>query len=131
MPYRVKPDDEVRRFAAVWLGPPGYSLPFHARYAAYGLGAAILTFIFLVELLTPIPFGVPPVWEVCMTVLATTAVMSAVDNDKPLGSAFRNVWNVICTARQPRDTVTTYQPTLPRKITTTRTPYDPPQVPQV
>ena len=33
----LRPDDEVYRVDAVWLGPRGLTLPWTARYSAYGI----------------------------------------------------------------------------------------------
>lgn len=109
MARRIEADDEVRRFNAVYLGPPGYSLPFHARYSAYAVGAAIFAVILLIEAITPLSVGLPPIWEGVFTVLGTSVVMSAVDHDKPLGPVVRSAVNV---ARAPRP--------RPERITRTR-----------
>lgn len=95
MPRRIETDDEVRRFSAVWLGPPGYGFPFHARYTAYGVFAAVFAVILLVEALTPLAMRIPPIWEVCIALLVTMFVMSAVDHDKPVGAVLRNAWSSI------------------------------------
>ena len=34
---RLPVDDEIYNVNAVWLGPPGKTLPFRARYVAYGV----------------------------------------------------------------------------------------------
>jgi hypothetical protein len=121
MPRRIEPDDEVRRFAAVWLGPPGYSLPWRARYAAYAVGAAIFMLILLVEAITPLAVGIPPVWEICITVLATSALMMAVDHDRPLSAAIRNVITVARAPRPQADTPVHRRPVL-RRVKITRKP---------
>ncbi len=38
---RLPVDDEIYRVDAVWLGPPQQTLPWRARYSAYGVGLAI------------------------------------------------------------------------------------------
>ena len=38
---RLPVDDEIYNVDAVWLGPPGKTLPFRARYVAYAVGAVI------------------------------------------------------------------------------------------
>lgn len=86
---RLEPDDSVFAINAVYLGPRGFSLPWAARYLAYGVGLAIFALILLVEALTPIPVGIPPVWELCIAIAATYAVMHVVDHDRPL----RSVWH--------------------------------------
>lgn len=86
---RLEPDDSVFSINAVYLGPKGFALPWVARYLAYGVGLAIFSIILLVEALTPIPIGIPPVWEVCIAIALTYAVMHVVDHDRPL----RSVWH--------------------------------------
>lgn len=83
---RLQPDDEVYRINAVWLGPRGLTLPWVARYAAYAIWVAVFAAVLLVEALTPLPLGVPPVWEFAISVLVTYAVMGLVDHDRPLRS---------------------------------------------
>lgn len=103
MPRRIETDDEVRRFNFVFLGPQGKTLPWHARYASYGVGAGVFLTILLIEALTPLHVGVPPVWEAVITILVTSYVMSAVDHDKPIQAVLRNVVDV---ARAPRPSST-------------------------
>lgn len=86
---RLEPDDTVFQINAVYLGPKGWSLPWAARYLAYGVGLVIFALILLVEALTPIPVGIPPVWELCIAIGATYAVMHVVDHDRPL----KSVWH--------------------------------------
>jgi hypothetical protein len=83
---RLQPDDEVYRINAVWLGPRGLTLPWVARYTAYAIWVCVFAAILVVEALTPLPLGVPPVWEFAASVLATYAVMGFVDHERPLRS---------------------------------------------
>ncbi len=48
---RHQTDDDLYRAKLVYLGPPGYSLPFHLTYAQYGVFAAILAVLVLLGLL--------------------------------------------------------------------------------
>lgn len=86
----VRPDDEVYRVDAVWLGPRGLTLPWTARYTAYGIWVVLFVGVLLVEALLPMPVSVPRVWELVVTVLATYALTGVVDHDRPLGS----VWHL-------------------------------------
>jgi hypothetical protein len=83
---RIRPDDDVYRVRAVWLGPRGLTLPWAARYLAYGVWLAVFLLMLAVEWLTPLTVGVPPVWEVALSVLATYWLMGFVDHDRPPGS---------------------------------------------
>lgn len=96
---RVSPDDEVYRVNTVWLGPRGLTLPWTARYQAYGVWLLMFVLVLLVEAITPIDMGVPPVWEACATTLATYAVMTFVDYERPIVS----VWQMFASdLRAPR-----------------------------
>ena len=44
----VRPDDEVYRVDAVWLGPQGLTLPWTARYSAYGIWVVLFVGVLLV-----------------------------------------------------------------------------------
>ncbi len=88
---RLRPDDEVYRVDAVWLGPSGMTLPWSARYSAYGIWLLLFVAVLLVEAILPMPVSVPPVWEVVLTVLATYAVTTFIDHDRPV----RSVWQLV------------------------------------
>lgn len=85
---RVLPDDEVYRVNTVWLGPTGLTFPWTARYLAYAVWLVSFLVVLLVERITPLHVGVPPVWEICMTTLFTYGVMGFVDHERPV----RAVW---------------------------------------
>ena len=83
---RLQPDDDVYRINAVWLGPRGLTLPWVARYSAYAIWLVVFSGILLVEAVTPLTVGVPPVWEFALSVLGTYAVMGFVDHERPVRS---------------------------------------------
>jgi hypothetical protein len=96
---RLVPDDEVYRVHAVWLGPRGLTLPWTARYSAYGIWLTLFLGVLAAEVVLPMSVSVPPVWEVAVTILATYAVMGLVDHERPVGS----VWQLVRTeATAPR-----------------------------
>jgi len=80
----IRPDDEVYRVDAVWLGPQGLTLPWSARYSAYGIWVVLFIGVLLVEAVLPIPVSIPPVWELVLTILATYALTGVIDHDRPL-----------------------------------------------
>lgn len=88
---RLRPDDEVYRVDAVWLGPSGMTLPWSARYTAYGIWLLLFVTILLVEAVLPMRVSVPPVWEVVLSVLATYAVTTFIDHERPV----RSVWQLV------------------------------------
>lgn len=86
---RVAPDDDVYRVNAVWLGPRGLTFPWTARYLAYATWLVTFLVILLVEGITPLNVGMPPVWEICIGTLFTYAVMSFVDHERPVRAVWR------------------------------------------
>jgi hypothetical protein len=87
----VRPDDEVYRVDAVWLGPRGLTLPWSARYTAYGIWLVLFVGILLAEAVLPMRVTVPPVWEAVLSILATYALTGVIDHDRPLSSVFQLV----------------------------------------
>ena len=88
---RLRPDDEVYRVDAVWLGPRGLTLPWSARYSAYGIWLVLFVSVLLVEAVLPMPVSVPPVWELVLTILATYALTGVIDHERPV----RSVWQLL------------------------------------
>ncbi|MGH3382971.1 MAG: hypothetical protein ACRDO1_00180 [Nocardioidaceae bacterium] len=86
----LRPDDEVYRVDAIWLGPKGLTLPWSARYSAYGIWLILFVTVLLVESALPMGVTIPPVWEVVLTVLATYALTGLIDHDRPV----RSVWQL-------------------------------------
>lgn len=106
---RVRPDDEVYRVDAVWLGPRGFTLPWAARYSAYGIWLVLFISVLLVEAALPMRVNVPPVWEVVLTILATYALTGVIDHERPLASVFELV----------RSELTQPRPKAPRPVALT------------
>lgn len=71
---------------AVWLGPRGFTLPWTARYSAYGIWLVLFVSILVVEAILPMNVSVPPVWEIVLAILATYAVGGVIDHERPLRS---------------------------------------------
>jgi hypothetical protein len=57
----LRPDDDVYRVDAVWLGPQGLTLPWTARYTAYGIWLLMFVSILLAEAVLPMQVSIPPV----------------------------------------------------------------------
>jgi hypothetical protein len=87
----LRPDDDVYRVDAVWLGPRGMTLPWTARYSAYGIWLVLFVGVILAEAVLPMQVSVPPLWEVVLTVLATYALTGVIDHDRPV----RSVWQLL------------------------------------
>ena len=87
----VRPDDEVYRVDAVWLGPQGLTLPWTARYSAYGIWVVLFVGVLFVEAVLPMSVSIPPVWELVLTILTTYALTGVIDHDRPLVT----VWQLL------------------------------------
>jgi hypothetical protein len=107
----LRPDDEVYRVDAVWLGPRGLTLPWSARYTAYGIWVVLFVGILLVEAVLPMRVSVPPVWEMVFAILATYAVTGVVDHDRPLVSVLQLARSELRAPRAPK------KPDRPRRMT--------------
>ena len=106
----IRPDDEVYRVDAVWLGPRGLTLPWSARYSAYGIWVVLFVGVLLVEAVLPMRVSVPPVWELVLTILATYALTGVIDHDRPLVI----VSGSCCAPRSPRP-ARAIRPVLPAR----------------
>ena len=84
---RLPVDDEIYNVNAVWLGPPGKTLPWRARYVAYAVGLVVFVLLQILERRLGIGLGF---FSLAYTVLATVGltrlILSVVDHDRPLGS---------------------------------------------
>lgn len=99
---RLRPDDEVYRVDAVWLGPRGLTLPWSARYSAYGIWVVLFTSVLIVEAVLPMHVSMPPVWEFVLSVLATYALTGVIDHDRPLVSVWHLLRAELLAPRPPR-----------------------------
>lgn len=98
----LRPDDEVYRVDAIWLGPRGLTLPWTARYTAYGIWLIVFVTILLVEAVLPMRVTVPPVWEVVASILATYALMGAIDYERSLTSVVQLIRAEVTAPRVPK-----------------------------
>lgn len=105
----LRPDDEVYRVDAVWLGPRGLTLPWSARYTAYGIWLVLFVGVLLVEAVLPMRVSVPPVWEAVLSVLATYALSTVIDHDRPVVSVLQLVRVEVTAPRAPK-------PSRPRRL---------------
>lgn len=78
-------DDEIHEVSADFLGPPGYLLPWRARYSAYAIGLSLALLFVGLERRAGIPLGV---WTVIYTlaavVFATRAIGRLVSYEVPV-----------------------------------------------
>ena len=84
---RLPVDDEIYNVDAVWLGPPRNTLPWRARYVAYGVGLVVFVLLQAIERRLGIGLGFfSMAYSVLATVGLTRLILSVVDHDRPLGS---------------------------------------------
>jgi hypothetical protein len=84
---RLPVDDEIYNVDAVWLGPPRNTLPWRARYVAYGVGLAMFVLLQAVERRLGIGLGFFSLaYSLLATVGLTRLILGVVDHDRPLGS---------------------------------------------
>ena len=98
----IRPDDEVYRVDAVWLGPRGFTLPWSARYSAYGIWLVLFVGVLLVEAALPMRVSMPPVWELVLTILATYALTGVIDHERPLISVWELARSELSAPREPK-----------------------------
>jgi hypothetical protein len=99
---RLRPDDEVYRVDAVWLGPRGMTLPWSARYSAYGIWLVLFVSALVVEGILPMRVSMPPVWELVLSILATYALTGVIDHDRPLVSVWQLLRAELSAPRPPK-----------------------------
>ncbi len=82
---RVQTDDDVYAVDNHWLGPPGRTFAWRARYSAYGVFGAVLLITLAIERRAAIGFGF---WSfsyaLLITVVLTRALMSLVNHERPV-----------------------------------------------
>lgn len=94
-------DDEIYRVDSVWLGPPGQTLPWRARYAAYGVGLVVFLTLEGVERRLGVGLGFFTLaWTLFGSVLLTRVVLSVVDHDRPLRSVVAGFCHEVSAPRE-------------------------------
>ena len=84
---RLPVDDEIYQVNGVWLGPPGKTLPWRARYVAYAVGVVIFVVLQAIERRLGIGLGFFSVaYSLLVTVGLTRLVLKVVDHDRSVGS---------------------------------------------
>lgn len=82
---RVQTDDDVYAVDNHWLGPPGRTFAWRARYSAYG----VFGLVFLVSLAVERQIGISLsfwsfVYALLVAVVATRALMALVNHERPV-----------------------------------------------
>ena len=109
---RLPVDDEIYNVNAVWLGPPRKTLPFRARYVAYGVGLVVFVLLQAVERRLGIGLGFFALaYSLLATVGLTRLILSVVDHDRPLGSVLAAFAHEVDAPRESKqDTAHIYRP---------------------
>lgn len=100
---RIRTDDEVYRVDAVWLGPPRATMPFRARYVAWGVGVFVFLIVLTVERRLGISLFWAIAWGIVMTIVLTRIICAKISHERPL-SAVAGMWVRELTA--PRESST-------------------------
>lgn len=100
---RIRTDDEVYRVDAVWLGPPRATMPWRARYVAWGVGVFVFLLVLTVERRLGIDLFWSIAWGIVVTILLTRMITSKISHERPL-SAVSAMWLRELTA--PREATT-------------------------
>lgn len=86
---RLHVDDDIYRVDGVWLGPPQRTLPWRARYVAYGVGLGVFLLLQVVERRVGIGISFWTLsYSLLITIALTRLALSVVDHD-------RTVWSVV------------------------------------
>jgi hypothetical protein len=88
---RIRTDDEVYRVDAVWLGPPRATMPWRARYVAWGVGVVVFLLVLTVERRIGISLFWSIAWGLVATILITRIITSKISHERPLG-AVATMW---------------------------------------
>jgi hypothetical protein len=86
---RLRTDDDIYRARLVYLGPPGYTLPFHLSYAQYGLFILLVPFYMFLHYLLTFHVDVIPAWEIALAMVTTSFIWRYVDPDRPARMVIR------------------------------------------
>ncbi len=99
---RLRTDDDIYRARLLYLGPPGYTLPFHLPYAQYGLFALLVPLFMLIHYSLTLKVDLFPAWEIALAMVATSLVFRYVDPDRPARMVLRTALTDWRRTREPR-----------------------------
>ncbi|HWM02441.1 MAG TPA: hypothetical protein VNP92_08895 [Actinophytocola sp.] len=88
---RIRTDDEVYRVDAVWLGPPKATMPWRARYVAWGVGVVVFLVVLTVERKMGISLFWAIAWGLVVTIALTRVICSRISHERPL-TAVAAMW---------------------------------------
>jgi hypothetical protein len=88
---RIRTDDEVYRVDAVWLGPPRATMPWRARYVAWGVGVFVFLIVLTVERRIGVSLFWSVAWGIVITIVLTRLICSRISHERPL-TAVTAMW---------------------------------------
>lgn len=93
-------DDEIYRVNPIWLGPPKATMPFRARYVAWGVGVILSLVVFaLVRIWFPLGFFTLA-WSLVIAVALTRLICGKITHERGLGAVVQMFSREIFTPRQ-------------------------------
>lgn len=98
---RLRTDDDIYRARLVYLGPPGYTLPFHLPYAQYGLFVLLVPVFMGIHYLFTFTVDLFPAWEIALSMVVTSYVFRHVDPDRPARMVIRTALTDWRGSREP------------------------------
>jgi len=99
---RLANDDCLSNVSSVYLGPRGTTLPFQVRYASYGVGAAVMVAMLVLERHAGIAMSVASfAWSILLTVGLTSWLMRFVDYERPVRTMVTTFWQEVSAPRRP------------------------------
>ncbi|BCJ26477.1 MULTISPECIES: hypothetical protein [Actinocatenispora] len=98
---RLRTDDDIYRARLLYLGPPGYTLPFQLPYAQYGLFALLVPVFMLIHYAFTLTVDLFPAWEIALSMVATSLVFRYVDPDRPARQVLRTALTDWRRTREP------------------------------
>jgi hypothetical protein len=98
---RLRTDDDIYRARLVYLGPPGYTLPFQLPYAQYGVFIVLVPVFMFVHYLFVWHFDLFPAWEIALSMVSTSFIFRHVDPDRPARMVIRTALTDWHSTREP------------------------------
>jgi len=100
---RLRTDDDIYRARLLYLGPPGYTLPFQLPYAQYGLFVLLVPLFMLIHYSFTLHVDLFPAWEIALSMVTTSVVFRYVDPDRPARQVLRTALTDWRRSREPRE----------------------------
>ncbi|NUS73672.1 MAG: hypothetical protein HOQ05_09740 [Corynebacteriales bacterium] len=86
---RLRPDDDIYRARLLFLGPRGFTLPFHLPYVAYPLFAVVLATIMFLRFALTGTVDLFPAIEIALSIVLTSLILRQVSPDRPVRAVLR------------------------------------------